>query len=326
MQLSFNSAHLAALLSIASTFAVVANAQECATTWKCMPVTGSPPVLDADHSDWADVEAYTSSLVTTTGTEWDAGNPVLKCLYDENQIYFAFEIPGEYRFSTEDNKLCAAVATMMKVGEKATYLNMGGCPDAMGGCADGVPDTCSDYLVDIGGHWELKTTEQNTFYTSLNNSTGSGDDLIANNDDEYAVSPFCRFDDDDAQADNEWSGAWAHTNPVEGEPGVYHFEMSRTLKTNSAYSDAQLAAGDTVQFGVAFWDPFENEETGWSDIGHYITGCGLKWIDLELSDGSTPTEETPDSETATVPDSSAVSAFSWLAMPALAVLSLMSVY
>lgn len=325
MNFSFSSAQLVACLSLASTFVIVANAQECASTWKCVPVADGAPVLDAHHSEWANVEAYTSSLVQTTGAVWDAGNPVLKCQYDAEQIYFAFEIPGEYRFSIEDNHLCAAVATMMKVGEKATYLNMGGCPDAMGGC-ESVPDTCSDYLVDIGGHWELKGTEQNTFYTNLNNSTGSGNDLIANNDDEYAVSPFCRFDDDDAAAENEWSGAWAHTNPVIGEPGIYHFEMSRTLKTKSMVSDAQLAAGDTVQFGVAFWDPFQDNETGWTDIGHYITGCGLKWIDLELSDGSTPSGETPTETDAAPETSSALVAFNWLAAPVVTALFLVGLY
>jgi len=164
----------------------------------------------------------------------------------------------------------------------------GGCPDALGGCPDGVPDSCDEYRVDLGAHWELKDTEQGTLYgvsdsvaANRQGATGTGDDPIANKDDEYAVSPYCRFDDDDADADNEWAGAWAHTNPVEGEFGSYHFEMSRRLKTASIKSDAQLAAGETIQFGVAFWDPYETDG-GWTDIGHFVTGCATKWIDLEL--------------------------------------------
>ena len=109
-----------------------------------MPIS-TPPVLDADHSEWADVNAYTTSLVKYTGGVYDGGDATYKCLYDDEHIYFALEIPGDYRFSTEDNSLCAAIGTMFKIGEKATFLNMGGCPDALSGCAGGVPDTCNDY-------------------------------------------------------------------------------------------------------------------------------------------------------------------------------------
>lgn len=171
---------------------------------------------------------------------------------------------------------------------------MGGCPDAFAGCEEGVPETCDAYRVDIGAHWELSGTERGIFYgvnsvapSGSDNATttapGTGNDLIATKNDEYAVSPFCRFDDDDEMADNEWSGAWDHTNPVEGQFGTYHFELSRKLVTDSTVSDAQLRAGETIQFGVAFWDPYEIEESGWTDSGHFVTGCGHKWIDLELS-------------------------------------------
>jgi len=160
-------------------------------------------------------------------------------------------------------------------------------------------------------HWELKTTEQNTYYgiadspatvdaRQADDTTSMeppGNDLIANNDDEYAVSPTCRFDDDDAAAGNEWDGAWAHTNSEIGEFGTYHFEMSRSLKTPSTVSDAQLTPGETVQFGLAFWDPYEFAETGWSDTGHFVTGCGLKWIDLELATGEEAESEETESET-----------------------------
>lgn len=300
--------------------------QDCSTTMTCMR-TNNPPVLDADLSEWDNVEAYTSVLTSIPGSELGAGNANLKCLYDEVQVYFAFEIPGDYRFSRENNQLCASIATMMKIGDKASFLNMGGCPDALDGCENGVPSSCDDYRVDIGGHWELKDTEQNTYYgfsdaaalsslavNSSDTTTGTGDDPTpANKDDEYAVSPYCRFDDDDASAGNEWAAAWAHTNPVEGEFGTYQFEMSRKLKTPSTFSDAQLSPGDTVQFGVAFWDPFELGDSGWSDAGHYLTGCANKWIDLELStsivattngDGATNTESATDGNSSSASTSS----------------------
>jgi hypothetical protein len=122
---------------------------------------------------------------------------------------------------------------------------------------------------------------------------GNGDDAVANKDDEYAVNPLCRFDDDDAKAANEWKGAWLHSNPIAIErantngEGTYIFEMSRALQTDSVETDAQLEVGGTVGFGFAFWDPFETEADGWSDSGHYVTGCSSDWIDLKLVDDGT---------------------------------------
>ena len=63
----------------------------------------------------------------------------------------ALEIPGNYRFDALDNKKCGAIGTMMPIGSKASYLNMGGCLEAMeNGCDGGIPPSCADYLVDLG--------------------------------------------------------------------------------------------------------------------------------------------------------------------------------
>jgi hypothetical protein len=94
------------------------------------------------------------------------------------------------------------------------------------------------------------------------------------------VSPFCRVDDNASAGNGDWAGAWSHDNPVEGELGYYAFELSRSLITANTETDGQMTAGGTQEFGVAFWDPFESEE-GWSDPGHYVTGC-INWIELEL--------------------------------------------
>lgn len=50
-----------------------------------------------------------------------------------------------------------------------------------GAAADCPADSsaCIDYLVDIGGHWELKTNEQGVYYGT---NTDTGDGLIANKD------------------------------------------------------------------------------------------------------------------------------------------------
>lgn len=262
-------------------------AAECPDKWICYPITEgmSAPTLDGDLNDWASVEGITSSLQMITGTPYEAGDATLKCTYDSENIYFAFEFPGAYKFNASSDELSAAIGTMTKVGVMATFYNMGGCPDAMGGCGEEgiIPDTCVDYVVDIGAHWELSTTEQGVEYAlDANMTSGTGDDPIANKDDEFAVTPYCRFDDNDSSSSNEWSGAWKHTNPTDGMDGTYIFELSRLLKTGSSATDAQYVAGQAYDFGVAFWDPFETEN-GWTDAGHYVTGCGSKWMELELA-------------------------------------------
>ena len=172
-----------------------------------------------------------------------------------------------YRFDGLDNKKCAAIGTMMRIGEKAGYLNMGGCPEAAElGCDDGIPESCDDYLVDLGAHWELRETEAGVEYP-MDPTLPSGNYPVVNNDDEYGAGPFCRPDDDDANAANEWAGAWSHSNPVEGEDGIYTFEISRLLTTASDVSDAQFEAGKTYDFGIAYWDPFQTE-FGWTAAGH----------------------------------------------------------
>jgi hypothetical protein len=126
---------------------------------------------------------------------------------------------------------------------------------------------------------------------------------VANKDDEYAVSPYCRLDDDGISAGNEWSGAWSHSSSNVSPQGVstesgatedmYNFELSRLLTTQSPTTDkAELVAGETYQFGLAYWDPNETAD-GWTDSGHYVTGCATNWLDLVLSqDTSTNGDDT----------------------------------
>lgn len=175
---------------------------------------------------------------------------------------------------------------------------MGGCPLAMGpDKCDVVPGECDSHLVDIGGHWELKTTQMGVSY-GVDLESGTGNDPIANKDDEYAVGSYCRKDDDDALAANEWAAAWSHTNPPSmpyeaatagaysptSDPSdMYVFEMSRLLQTASTKTDAQLEAGQTIGFGVGYWDPNFTEEFGWNAPSHYVTGCSQNWMDLILA-------------------------------------------
>lgn len=193
---------------------------------------------------------------------------------------------------------------MMKIGSQATYYNMGGCPEVLteGSCEnDIVPGVCDPYLVDIGAHWELSSANQGTTYAiNIGDDTATasqqeavpinGKDLVAGKDDEYAASAYCRLDDNGDGAGNEWAGAWAHTSNStvfnNAQEDKYIFELSRLLKTMSPTTDAQLAAGESYEFGLAYWDPYETEAEGWTDAGHYVTGCAAQWNTLTLESGS----------------------------------------
>jgi hypothetical protein len=208
-------------------------------------------VLDGDLSDWADVVGMETSLYAPlTLDKYGNGKATVKCAHSGDRVFMTLEVPGKYRFSVDDNKLCPSIATMMKMGVDATFYNMGGCTDAQAGCdiiTGAVPATCETYKVDVGAHWEFRTTEQGVTYPM---NDGTGNDIVANKDDEYAVSSFCRLDDDDADAGNEWAAGWSHSAGTEqGADGTYRFEFSRLLTTPSVATDAQMAIGGTYEFG-----------------------------------------------------------------------------
>jgi hypothetical protein len=276
-------------------------AQVCPKTWQCLPTT-TAPTLDGNLNEWVDVSGIESSLKSSITGTYFLGTAAFKCQYDDTNIYMAMEIPGLYQFNATDDHFCAAIATMIKVGVDASFVQMGNCPDAGPGseCSDTILEACDTYRVDIGAHWELSGTEQSVFYNLTTTATPDGEkpgnDLVANKDDEWAVSSWCRFDDNDSNGGNEWSGSWVHTNPIVGEDGNYIFELSRLLQTPSTKTDAQLKAGEVYSVGLAYWDPYETE-LGWSDAGHYVTGCGTDWIELELVTADTLTESDSSSGT-----------------------------
>ncbi|KAL7540260.1 hypothetical protein ACHAXR_009990 [Thalassiosira sp. AJA248-18] len=279
-------------------------ADECTSieSITCVPTTTTSPTLDASTADWSSVDTFETPLTgALTSQLYAHGNVKIQCVHDASRVYFLFQVPGRYRFDTEDNHKCASISTMFQMGDQATLFNMGGCPLAEAYNCDAAPEGCEAYKVDIGGHWELRTTSREVTY-DVNEKTG--DDGIANKDDEYAVSPYCRFDDDDVNAANEWAAAWNHDSPLDGADGVYIFEMSRLLKTASTETDAQLDGGKEIGFGFSYWDPFENADSGWSDAGHFVTGCSTDWIALRLVDenGLTP-DELADTTSSTPPPS-----------------------
>mmetsp|Transcript_27068 Transcript_27068/g.40971 ORF Transcript_27068/g.40971 Transcript_27068/m.40971 type:complete len:326 (-) Transcript_27068:86-1063(-) len=253
----------------------------------CPHLHGAAPTLDGDLSDWSNVPENVMSLVTSIGAvEYAHGDVAMKCTYDDDLIYMAWTVKGPYRFNATNDRMCASISTMWKVGPDAQYLNMGACPSQISGlrydekCAE-VPEACYAYRVDLGLHWELKTTEQGVAY-GIDLESNSGNDLSWNKDDEWAVGPYCRPDDNDSQAQNEWSAAWVHTD--NSTDGYYIFESSRLLRTGSVISDVQLEAGEEYDFGFSYWDPYERLDIGWTKAGHYVTGCGKEWITLRLAE------------------------------------------
>lgn len=116
----------AASLAFASSIAVVNAEASCTSpkTFICHPTT-TPPTLDGDLSDWSDHAdaAVTSSLTAAMGAmPYGAGDLTMRCVYDDTRIYFAFEVPGAYRFDPDDDHKCASISTMMQVGPDATFL------------------------------------------------------------------------------------------------------------------------------------------------------------------------------------------------------------
>jgi hypothetical protein len=178
------------LVALSMTAVVVVRAEtadRCAVpgTLTCFPISASgddatsvarvgvtKPTLDGDLSDWASVQGgITTPIRSIFGKNYlteEDGEDIMatyKCLYDDQNIYFSLEVPGRYRFDELDNKKCAAIGTMTRIGSKAAYLNMGSCPEALQGCEAGPNMTeCADYLVDLGAHWELRTTQMNVPY------------------------------------------------------------------------------------------------------------------------------------------------------------------
>ena len=115
-----------AIIAVLAAVSIAADAEECVSpkTFVCHPTT-TPPTLDGDLSDWSDHAdaAATSSLTAAMGAmPYGAGDLTMRCVYDDSRIYFAFEVPGAYRFDPNDDHKCASISTMMQVGPDATFL------------------------------------------------------------------------------------------------------------------------------------------------------------------------------------------------------------
>ena len=85
----------------------------------CVPVS-SAPTIDGDTADWSSVDSFETPLTgALTSSEYPYGNLTVKCVYDEERVYFLFEVPGPYRFDSANKHKCAAISTMFKMGSEA---------------------------------------------------------------------------------------------------------------------------------------------------------------------------------------------------------------
>lgn len=215
------------------------NFNECVN---CRAVFNAPTV-DGEDSDWALIEGYESKLTGAIDQrEYLYGKLNTKCVHDGTHVYFLFQVPGPFRFDPNNEHKSPAISTMMQIGSDAT-LNHGNCPQAKTSCSED-PSLCDNFKVDLGGYWKTSQTQMGVKY-GVNEEAGDGDIL-----DEYATGVNCHEDDDEI---NHWSAAWSHNSPTEGDLGMYTFEMSRPLKTDSPATDAQLELGTFTGFGFAYW-------------------------------------------------------------------------
>jgi hypothetical protein len=108
--------------------------------------------LDADLTEWTGVSGISTPLQQPYGGPiYTGGDATYKCLYSDTHLYLTMEIPGTFRFDSTTSEKCAAISTMFKIGEKATFVNMGGCPLALANqsACDNlmIPESCEDYRV-----------------------------------------------------------------------------------------------------------------------------------------------------------------------------------
>ncbi len=213
--------------------------------------------IDGEIDDWAGVVAFDMQLSAIVDREGEVGDydARLRIAADADNIYVLVEVDDDYDFNLNDHRLSAALAVMFPIDTSAGT--------AMGAKED--DQEVSLGLTDVW-HWELDCVAGSL--SGLVSSDG-GNDPACNLDDEWALTPEDRSDDD---AETSLIGVWSHTNPVAGGEGTWIFEMARPLTTNDA-EDAQFTPGAVVNIAIAYWDADETSE-GWEDDGHAVNVSG----------------------------------------------------
>ncbi|HEY5650462.1 MAG TPA: ethylbenzene dehydrogenase-related protein [Acidimicrobiia bacterium] len=230
--------------------------------------------VDGDASDWDGIDGLDMTLTEITGETVESQDATVKVAHDGEFLYMLFAVPDDYDFVLEDHRFSPAVGVMWAI-------DAGAGPGM--GATDDAPHT-SLGMVDIW-HWELDCAageEQGGRVHGAGDGNPLGNDGTCNMDDEYSTDPEAREDDgsaDEAGAENSLLGVWTHSNPVEGEDGIWYFEMSRPLQTGDS-QDAQFTVGDVALLALAYWDPDFGPE-GWDDATHVVSAVE-GWIAVSL--------------------------------------------
>ncbi|MFQ5879009.1 MAG: fibronectin type III domain-containing protein, partial [Dehalococcoidia bacterium] len=240
---------------VSATFTVV-------PPWTYQAATGSREI-DGAVSDWAGVPLLNVPLKSLDGTQQIDAD--LQVSFDNANVYVLVSVHDDYNSNPGQHELSGSLAVMWAIDE--------GAGPHMG--TDGVNWFESLGMVDVW-HWEIDCGPG--VVSGGIDRTVDGNDPVCNLDDEYALTPFERWDDD---GDNRLMGVYDHTGRVTGEdsPGTWYWEISRPLTTLDA-QDAQFAAGGTAKLALAYWDPDETP-LGWTGAGH-LQSAYLEWITVEV--------------------------------------------
>ncbi|XP_039036748.1 uncharacterized protein LOC120173740 [Hibiscus syriacus] len=211
---------------------------------------------------------------------------------------------------------------MFRIGDGATYHNMGGFKEQSGSCTK---KTCKGHEVDIM-HFSIGSAVPGRLYGGnlIGNTNGTGGDSFGHLVDVYAWNPHCRYLDgmgpagNDSSAQNNWKGAWWHSSFIDnsgfveednpystgGQTGTYYFGFTRPLRTmDRLQQDIQFTIDGLSKMSVAFWYPVDGNS--WVGSGHYTINCD--WVPLYIASGGSMLTESAPSST-----SDATSSFAFL--------------
>nr|POE86184.1 hypothetical protein CFP56_07291 [Quercus suber] len=183
--------------------------------------------LDGQAEDWKDIDGFEFSLLPALDPhpdhEYKAGKMTVKALHDGHDVFFMLQVDGDYVYSKGKSNKCPSVSLMFRIGDSATYHDMGGCSQGRGSCTN---KTCKGHEVDIM-HFSIGSAIPGRLYGGnlVDNSEGNGGDRFGHLVDLYAWNPHCRYLDglgpsgNDTSAQNDWKGAWWHSSfDINSEP------------------------------------------------------------------------------------------------------------
>jgi hypothetical protein len=229
--------------------------------------------VDGDPSDWGLIPGLATTLepiFDRAGDNLESKDVTIKMAHDDDFIYTLMMVVDDYDFNADDPHLTASPSWLFPVDTGGPHM---GADDEMGEDSTG--------MVDIW-HWELECLGDVASGGSANppgDGKDPGNDAGCNFDDEWATDAETREDDNGEGAENSLLGKWTHTNPTNGEPGVWYFEASRPLQTGDA-QDAQFATGEATMLALAYWDADFGPD-GWEDSTH-VQSSNQGWINVNL--------------------------------------------